>query len=135
MTEPLSGLATVLEIVTKLRSATKNIRDAELKGLIADLHLAVADLKLELAESRDESRMLRDQLRASQEMGRQLEGLEMRQGVLWRPEPTPGQSAGPFCTRCAETEKKIVPLMEMPSVMDILGTHKCGDCEQLFKVK
>jgi hypothetical protein len=66
MSDVMQSLTTAVNIVSRLRAANENIKNAEFANLIADLNLEFADVKLKLAGVMEENLKLKEQIRLLQ---------------------------------------------------------------------
>jgi hypothetical protein len=66
MSDVMQSLTTAVNIVSRLRAANENIKNADFANLIADLNLEFADVKLKLAGVLEENLKLKNQIRLLQ---------------------------------------------------------------------
>lgn len=62
MQDVIASIANAISLTKRLKEISDNIRDAEIKNLLADLSIELADSKLKVAELVSENAKLRQQL-------------------------------------------------------------------------
>ncbi len=62
MTDVITSLSTAISLALRLREISKNIEDAELKNILADLSLELSETKLRLAELVAENAAMKENL-------------------------------------------------------------------------
>ena len=126
MPEILSTIQTSIEIVTKLRTLSKKIEDAEFKMLLADLSNELADAKLEVAN-------LKSALAEVKEENRKL---TESAAIKANETPTLKEGAyafenqeGLFCTACYDTKQQKVRVTPLTSAFRTFGKWRCPSCK------
>jgi hypothetical protein len=108
MTDLLPAIAHAINLASRLRTIADRIRDAEFKGILADLSIELADMKLKVADLMSENAGLRAKLQ---------EHLA---------------PAGPPCPRCHKRGWQVVsskPDTMFGELGGIRRTYKCPSCE------
>jgi hypothetical protein len=111
------------------------------RGLMnADSAYSQAELKLRVAELAGTLMDAQGALQAAQEEIQELRAEVARLESVNAPDQKPikrgnkyfipGASGeeGPYCMRCYEVEKRLMPLSEMPAGLDDFGKHRCSKC-------
>jgi len=127
MVELAPAISSALMILKGLRAIDARLREAELRGAIADLALALADIKEKAAELQAENLQLRgllDALREKEDIGGKV---KLEKGAYWL-SSTSGKS-GPFCTRCYDSEQKLINLSALTGPFKVFGSHECPNCK------
>lgn len=116
MPDLISSIATALSLVSRLRTISATIRDAEFKNLLADLNIELADVKMKLAEVVDENAKLKQKVRELERAeGDPCPKCHKRTWELIdsRPDPTFGDLGGIRrkykCSACDFSEETLVP--------------------------
>jgi hypothetical protein len=131
MVEPLSTIATVLATAKKLREVAQKVKDAEVKGLIADLSLQLSDLKGQVADLQDENLDLRRQLKAREDLSSLRAHMERRDDVYFL-NGAAGRDPGPYCPKCFEVDEKLVPVTKFTGAFKNLGKYNCPNFEKVY---
>lgn len=132
MPDIFSTLSAVVSTAQKLREVSNKIEDAETRNLIADLNLELADLKMQAAELQEEKAELQAQLRKMQEAEDLSGKIETRDGLYYLTERLPGKSEGPYCPSCFESDQNLIPVSELPTQLQTLGSYKCPSCSAVY---
>lgn len=114
----ITAIANAISLLTRLKQASENIRNAEFKSLLADLSLELAEVKMKMAGLMNENLELQNKIK-------ELENVE-----------------GNPCPRCHKRGWQIES-SERDEVYGIIGgirrTYKCSFCgfseEELIKPK
>jgi ATP-dependent helicase YprA (DUF1998 family) len=126
MPEILSTIQTSIEIVSKLRTLSKKIEDADFKMLLADLSNELADVKLEVAN-------LKSALADAKEENRKLtESAAIKANDV--PILKDGAYAfenqeGLFCTACYDTKQQKVRVTPLTGHFTSFGKWRCPSCK------
>ena len=99
----ISAVGNAIRLVQRIREVSKNIAEAEFKGLLADLSSELADVKLEAAS-------LKEKLAALQEENRVLKATtpatdEKPTGTKWGCYQFKGED-GLYCTACWDSKRQ-----------------------------
>ncbi|WP_444896513.1 hypothetical protein [Microbulbifer sp. SSSA005] len=108
MADVLSGIVHMLNISSRLRDIAKNIEDAEIKNLVADLSLELSDFKLKVSDLMVENAELKDEVHK----------LKSADGVK--------------CPKCANNTFEIISTKPHPQMGKLgihIRTHLCSVCE------
>ncbi len=108
MFEALDRLITGLKTV---RDVAQRMHDVELLSALADLTLDSAQLKADTATVREENTKLREEVEQLRRQADIRSKVEIKDGMYHLTEPISGYSQGPFCTRCLDSDGKLVTLM------------------------
>lgn len=117
MTDPgsitvgLQALRTATGIVKNLREVDRSIEAAEYKMQLAELMESLSEAKTKLVEAQEENNTLREritQLEAVRDLRSEIT-LENNVYVPVKGE-VPGYGAGPWCSKCFETEGQLISL-------------------------
>jgi predicted RNA-binding Zn-ribbon protein involved in translation (DUF1610 family) len=115
MADVLASITAAIATVRKLKEVSDKIRDAEIKGLVADIQIELAEVKSRLADVLNENTQLKSQLLAVDKP--QFPPCPSCGSRTWRVEksvrdPTFGDLGGirqTFkCSSCNFTEQKLV---------------------------
>lgn len=132
ITTALSNLKTATDLVRGIRGADLNLEKAELKIRIAELAEALTDARVAVLEAQDEIEDLRRQLaeaRAAQDVrGR----LVQKHKVYYVRSATGDQEDGPFCVRCYETDRRLMPVTPLPVQFSDLARFRCPQCRATY---
>ena len=107
MADPLSSITSAFAILKSLREISDKLRNAEMKGLIADLTVDLAEVKMKLAESMEENLELRNKIRQ-----------------LDNPQFSP-------CPRCGKRSWHVAasrPDRDFGDMGGTVRTYRCEDC-------
>lgn len=129
MIESVQAIQSAIEIVGKLRDASKAINDAEFKQHLADLMDQLSDAKLQasvlrsdLAAVRDENTELKARL-AQRDAGRPTVVNE-----VYRFE---GDDSS-YCTACYDVHHRKVRLRRMTGDWAVFGDWECPSCKATY---
>ncbi|HLG15399.1 MAG TPA: hypothetical protein VJH03_12985 [Blastocatellia bacterium] len=118
MADIVASITTAISLVSRLKKISENIKDAELKNLLADLSLELAEAKMRMANLLDENANLHNKIR-------ELESAE-----------------GEPCPKCRKRTWEIEKTRKDGDFGDIgviWRTYKCSLCgfteEQMIKPK
>lgn len=132
MIELSGAISHALVILKGIKAIDARLREAELRSAIADLSLALADIKEKTALLQEENVQLRKLVDALRDREGVIGSVEFFKGAYWRREAS--RLAGPFCTRCFESEHKLMSLVANTAPFDIFGTHECPNCKSNLTV-
>jgi hypothetical protein len=107
MAELISSISSAIAIVKNHRELSDKLKNAELKGLLADLNVELAEVKMRLADVLQENTELKAQARAMQ---------------------TPTHDP---CPRCGKRTWSVHATRPDPNFGDMGGslrTYKCSEC-------
>lgn len=129
MSEVLSAIQAAIDIVSKLRSLSKKVENAEIKMLLADLSNELADAKLEMAN-------LKNLLAQETEKSTKLSALLSAENTP-KPKVKEGvyefeNEEGLFCTACFDAKDKKVRLQNMPRDFLFAGKWTCPVCKAAY---
>jgi hypothetical protein len=116
--------------VKKLHNTAYAMKDAETKGLIADLTLSLADLKIEMATIKEECQGLKEQLKIAGERTALREHLELCEGAYRLKEAVGSRQPGMYCSSCFETKGLLIPLTEQHK--STVLRWLCDSCKSTF---
>ena len=122
----ISAINNSWTLMTKLREATKNLEQSEIKNLVADLSNELADAKFKIADLKNEVAALQEEnarLKKGDSEVMILKGLYYKRST----------GDGPFCTGCHDKEKKFIRVVELPDIMQHVAKWKCPVCDVKFK--
>jgi hypothetical protein len=125
-------LSTALSTLKALRQLGSRIKDAEFKGLLADLQVALADVKVKCAELQEENLRLKSTIAESKKAEEFRTQMEFREGVYYFKTPPAGRPIGPYCPGCLDSKEKLQVLRELPEVFRDHGKYECPACEKVF---
>jgi hypothetical protein len=110
MSDLLPGISRAVTLATRLRVISERGRDAEFKGIIADLLLELAEVQLRLDELMNENAALKGQLQAN------------------------SNPQGERCPRCFEFGWRVTssrPHGQLGGMVQTYGCAKCGLKEEV----
>ena len=108
MIEAVDRLITGLKAV---RDVAQRMHDVELQRALADVILDSAQLKADMATLREENTSLREEVGQLRRQADMRSKIEIRDGMYYLTEPIGGYPQGPFCTRCFDSDGKLITLM------------------------
>ena len=108
MFEALDRLITGLKTV---RDVAQRMHDAEMSSAVADLTLNSAQLKADAATVREENTRLREEVEQLRRQEDLRSKVQIKDYMYYLSEPVSGYSRGPFCTRCFDSDGKLIMLM------------------------
>ena len=114
MIDDFSSVSKAIAIAKKLKEISEKIKDADLKNLIAGLHLELADTKTHLAELTNENRQLQEKIRDLESAGEKCPRCSKRTWLVdgSYPHPTHGDLGATNrvykCSECGFTETKMI---------------------------
>lgn len=126
----LDALDRLVAGLKSVREIARRMRDAELLSAIADLSLDSAQLKGEMANIREDNTRLREELHELRQRAECRSKVAVDNGMYRLKEPIKGYSDGPFCTRCFDSEGKLITMMGpgwQPGVPHGIGTFIAPD--------
>lgn len=131
MSDVVSAIQTAIEIVSRLRSLSKKIEDAEIKMLLADLSNELADAKLEVAN-------LKTSLAQESERALKLSILLSEKSSA-KPKLKDGAyefdgEEGLFCTACFDSKNQRIRLSATPRDFLFAGKWTCPVCNANYGV-
>jgi hypothetical protein len=130
----LSTATQAIKLVGELRSANKEISQAELKLKVADLTTALADLKMTLTDARTEAsdkdaeiERLKKLHRRVQDETIELYGYRYRKRTDGKP---PGAAGNPFCDVCLQKEGLLIETTHVhgTGIMQL----RCPNCQATY---
>ncbi len=127
---PLDAIEKVWATASKLKELSDKVKEADIRMAIADLMMSVADLKVEIAALKEENLHLKKKIDGQDDWERIRKDLHLEGGVC----TYKGQDKqpGPYCGRCAEVEKKLIPLGNMPRAVRDMYRYSCPNCKAHF---
>ena len=115
MTDIISTISSAITLTRRLKTISDNIKDAEIKNLLADLSLQLADAKLKLASILEENAALKQRIKENENIeGDPCPKCRMRsyQLVSSKPDDIFGEAGGIRrlykCSSCGFSEEKLV---------------------------
>lgn len=129
----LDALDVLDRLVTGLKSVreiARRMHDAELLSAIAELSLDSAQLKSEMADIRQDNTRLRGKLDELRQRAECRSKISIENGMYYLKEAIKGYSEGPFCTRCFDSEGKLITMMGpgwQPGISYGIGTFRAQD--------
>lgn len=130
MLDILGSIGNAITLANRLKEISDNIKDAELKNILADLSLELADTKLKLAEIITENVSLKEQVNILESRKINIEELTFRDGLYYRK-----NDDNPFCTGCYDNNKKEIRLQRFSAVNTLqkkMGNLICPICETYY---
>jgi len=127
MSDIVSGIKTAAILLKKLKVVGDKIKDAEFRGLVADLDLALSKTKIDLSDALDEAQRLKGENSRLQEMLDQKSEFTSRNGVYYKE----GDKM-PFCSRCLEVDHRMVHLSFNVAASYGGGRYECPQCKNKF---
>jgi len=127
MFEALDRLITGLKT---MRDVAQRMHDAELQSALADVTLDSAQLKADMATLREENATLREEVQKLRRVADLRSKVELRNGMYYLTERISGYAEGPFCTRCFDSDGKLITLMGpgwQPGIKYGPGTFRTDD--------
>jgi len=130
MSDILSSIGNAITLAKRLKEISDNIKDAELKNVLADLSLELADTKLKLAEIITENADLKSKVLEYKDK-KVLQNLQFKDGLYYL-----NGDKHPFCPNCYDKNKDAIRL-QINSSRNMserrLGSYKCGICKNYYK--
>lgn len=120
----ISTINNSIEILSKLRSVSENIREAEIKNAIADLSLELADVKLAAAELKEEIVRLKEENSELKSQKAPREVPDLKSGCYY----FDGDSTRLYCTACYDSKGAKILTAQGPG-----GYRICGVCKAVHK--
>ncbi len=131
MVNPIDAFDKVWAAASKLKELSDKLKEADIRMAIADLMMNAAELKLKIAELTEENLSLKFQLGQARQGEDIKNKLKHRDNSYFLPQDGGGIDDGPFCTRCFDSEEKLI----RKTVGDYAMGFKshCPNCKQYFK--
>lgn len=126
MADILSSIGNAITLAKRLKEISDNIKDAELKNVLADLSLELADTKLKLADIITENADLKTKLLDLENI-RENNKLVFKHGLYY----LEGDDH-PFCPSCYDSDKSSIRLKKSPAGFDDFGKVQCPKCNNFF---
>src|SRR5690606_27986653 len=107
MADIISSVSTAITLATRLREISKNIENAEIKNLLADLSLELADAKLKMADLISENAAMKEKLNSLT------------------------SATGELCPKCNNRTFEIISTKRHPTFGDLGAKereYKCSGC-------
>jgi hypothetical protein len=130
LTTALTSLKSATTILKGVIAADASLKNAELKMQIAELATALVDARTAILEAQEEMHGLRAQIAELRHAEEISEALTLRENVYWQPKAS-GED-GPFCTRCFDSEKKLIRVHMQPPEFQDFGKRRCPECKQSY---
>jgi hypothetical protein len=132
MVDVIALFGAAMAAARKVREVAEKTKDAELRGLIADLMLGMSDLKLRVSELQTENANLQSQLASRTEEAELRINLVHRDRVYYFAKEMPGRSLGPYCPRCLDIDGKFMVMKEVMDRFRSFGSFECPQCDKFF---
>lgn len=133
MSDIITGIATALTVATRLRAINKNINNAEINDLLADLSIELSTTRVQIADLLDQNRLLKEKLVEKNDWKERADEyvlVETKGGAVVREFVGDGIShyACPSCS-----EKREIHILQDCKVFT--GEFKCPNCKAEYPVK
>lgn len=121
----LGSVNSTISILGCLKSASKNIEDAQFKSLLADLSLEISELKLQLSGILEENMILKEENQKLRSTSEQSFTFDSSIGAYYAI-----GGDGPYCSSCYDNNGKAIRLVRArgPAAMHLHKKYKCGVC-------
>lgn len=133
LTTAVRGVSAGIDAVKKLTDLALKTQNIELQETTLQLREQLLSVKETLLDTREEATALREENSQLKEKIRQLEvglpkeEMSLKEGLYYK-----DNGDGPFCTACYDSKKQAIRVADMPSAMQVLGTHKCPVCSATY---
>lgn len=119
----VSSVNSAIAIASRLREVAKNINEAEIRNMLADLALELADVKMALAEQKEHMSSLMEENRVLKEahLNEREEPSEFKFGCY----KFEGKE-GLYCTACYDTKGQRI------RVANLHGIRQCPVCKAVL---
>lgn len=127
---PIDALDKVWAAASKLKELSDKIKEADIRMAIAELMMNVADLKVQIAALKEDNLGLKKKLEVQGDWDKTKTNLRFERGMCFLKQDD--NESGPFCGRCAEVERKLISLADMPAQMRNMVKYSCPNCKAHF---
>ncbi|MEX2109827.1 MAG: hypothetical protein WD802_04430 [Gemmatimonadaceae bacterium] len=118
------------ETVKYLRGVDAKLNQAELKLKIAELADVLSDARDKINDAKDENESLHARIKELETARDVRSKLVLRNNVYFLREES-GET-GPYCPRCFEVDKILIPLPRLAAAFNAIGNYKCSNCGAVY---
>ena len=120
----ISPINNSLALITRLREISKNINEAEIKNVLADLSLELADTKLAAADLKEQIVLLKEEITTLKAQKQPTEKPDIKWGCYY----FEGDDSRLYCTACYDSKGAKSLTSRGPG-----GYRICGVCKATAK--
>ena len=121
----ITSIGQAISMTKRLREISKNIENAEISNLLADLSLELADTKMSLVDLKEENTSLKTKLAMQIEVDKS--DLKYINNVY-----ISEKEDCAYCPLCLDDKNKRIRLTSQPPALRKLGKFRCSNCENWY---